>query len=182
MEPEDRVHVRRDWRPPRMMILVVAILIVAGGAALFFASKGQAAESQPIDFPHVLMVQSGITCQYCHTGTIRSPAAGMPSVEKCMGCHKVINPTAPEVVKLAGFWDRQQTIPWVKNYRTPRFVYFSHEVHVTAGQLPCDSCHGDVGHMREAKPVYRINMGFCLNCHEKQPDSPKLKDCFVCHQ
>jgi hypothetical protein len=30
--------------------------------------------------------------------------------------------------------------------------------------------------------VVRMDMGWCLNCHEKQPDSPKLKDCFVCHQ
>ena len=29
----------------------------------------------------------GIDCQYCHSGTDRSRAAGVPSVELCMGCH-----------------------------------------------------------------------------------------------
>ena len=28
-----------------------------------------------------------IECLYCHAGTDRSPAAGVPSVELCMGCH-----------------------------------------------------------------------------------------------
>ena len=43
---------------------------------------------QPIPFSnahHAGMYE--IECLYCHSGTDRSQAAGMPSVELCMGCH-----------------------------------------------------------------------------------------------
>ncbi len=46
----------------------------------------------------------------------------------------------------------------------------------------CERCHGDVGHMQEARPVVRMNMGWCLSCHETQPNAAQLRDCVVCHQ
>ena len=46
----------------------------------------------------------------------------------------------------------------------------------------CETCHGDVGHMSVDQPVVQMNMGWCLNCHEKQPNAPQLMDCVICHQ
>jgi hypothetical protein len=66
--------------------------------------------------------------------------------------------------------------------RLPRFVHFSHEVHVVAGALNCEDCHGDVGHMTVTQPISRLEMGWCLDCHGKQPNADQLKDCVVCHQ
>src|SRR5512145_1508080 len=46
---------------------------------------------QPIFFSHVIHAGAfKIDCQYCHTGARRSAAAGIPSVERCMGCHKIV--------------------------------------------------------------------------------------------
>ncbi|HWN04272.1 MAG TPA: c-type cytochrome, partial [Candidatus Dormibacteraeota bacterium] len=46
---------------------------------------------QPIFFSHVIHAGSyQIACQYCHAGARRSSAAGVPSVERCMGCHKIV--------------------------------------------------------------------------------------------
>src|SRR3990170_1145867 len=46
---------------------------------------------QPIFFSHVIHTGSyQIACQYCHAGARRSSNAGIPSVEKCMGCHKIV--------------------------------------------------------------------------------------------
>jgi c(7)-type cytochrome triheme protein len=152
-------------------------------AYFLFASKTQAAsQQQPIAFNHKVMVGVGIQCLFCHTDARRSPAAGMPSVEKCMGCHRVIAKDTPEIQKLAGYWERQQPIPWVRVNRLPRFVYFSHQVHVVAAGLNCERCHGDVGNMTVVRPVVTMNMGWCLSCHEQQPNAPQLKDCVVCHQ
>jgi c(7)-type cytochrome triheme protein len=64
----------------------------------------------------------------------------------------------------------------------PRFVFFSHQVHVTAGALNCERCHGDVGNMVEVYPVADMNMGWCLRCHNQQPNADRLKDCAVCHR
>lgn len=60
-------------------------------AALDAATPGPL---QPIPFSH--KHHSGakevggfaIDCQYCHSNTDRAQAAGVPSVENCMGCHK----------------------------------------------------------------------------------------------
>jgi hypothetical protein len=161
-----------------VMVVVVISLVVY---ALFY-SKTQAAAQQPIPFNHEIMVQLGIGCLFCHTDARRSPAAGMPSVEKCMGCHQVVDTTNPAIQQVKAYWDKQEPIPWVRVNTLPRFVYFSHQVHVVTAGLNCENCHGDVGHMTVAQPVVKMDMGWCLRCHEKQPNAPQLKDCVVCHQ
>lgn len=167
----------------RRWIIGAAILfLLFGGAYLVIVPKSQAATQQPLPFNHEIMVQQGITCEFCHTEARRSATAGMPSVQKCMGCHKYIATNTPAIGILWGYWQRQEPIPWVRVNKLPRFVYFSHEVHVTVAGLACEKCHGDVGHMTVDVPVVTMNMGWCLSCHEKQPNAPQLKDCVVCHQ
>ncbi len=158
------------------------VLIVIGGMLFFATSQTRAAPIQPIAFNHEVMVQAGIPCLYCHSDATRSPSAGIPSVQKCMGCHQVIATTNPEIQKLAAYWQRGEPIPWVRVNVLPRFVYFSHEVHVVAGQLACERCHGDVGHMTVDQPVVTMNMGWCLSCHEQQPNATQLTECITCHQ
>ncbi|MEJ2263198.1 MAG: cytochrome c3 family protein [Anaerolineales bacterium] len=168
---------KRRWL---LGILIVPILIIA--AYFIFSPRAEASSDQPIAFNHQIMVQLGIDCLFCHTEARRSPAAGMPSVQKCMGCHKVVDPTNPEIQKVTSYWERQEPIPWIRVNRLPRFVYFSHEVHVVAGGLNCEKCHGDVGHMTIAQPVVKMDMGWCLDCHELQDNAQQLRDCVVCHQ
>lgn len=173
----------RSPRRLRLVVGAVAVVIVLGGLYFLFGSKTQAASpQQPIAFNHEVMVQIGIPCLFCHTDATKSPVAGMPSVEKCMGCHKVIATNSPEIQKVAGYWARQEPIPWVRVNQLPRFVYFSHRVHVVAAGLNCERCHGDVGHMTVARPVVKMDMGWCLSCHEQQPNAKQLMDCVVCHQ
>jgi c(7)-type cytochrome triheme protein len=99
-----------------------------------------------------------------------------------MGCHAVIATDAPGIQTVAEYWQRGEPIRWVRVNRLPRFVYFSHRVHVVAAALNCERCHGDVAHMKIAEPVAHINMGWCLDCHNQQPNSAQLRDCVVCHQ
>jgi c(7)-type cytochrome triheme protein len=167
------------WRLIAGGALVVLVLV---GTYLIFASSSRAAPQQPIDFNHQVMVQVGIQCVYCHNAAIRSPAAGIPSMQMCMGCHQVIATDNPGVQALAGYWERQEAIPWVRIYRVPRFVFFNHSVHVNAAALNCERCHGDVGNMVETYAVVDMNMGWCLNCHNQQPRAAELKDCIVCHR
>ena len=168
---------RRRWV---LSLLLVPILIIA--AYFVFSSRAEASADQPIAFNHQVMVQLGIDCLFCHTEARRSPAAGMPSVQKCMGCHQVIDPTNTEIQKVASYWERQEPIPWERVNKLPRFAYFSHQVHILAGGLNCEKCHGDVGHMTVAEPVVKMDMGWCLDCHEQQANAQQLRDCVVCHQ
>jgi Cytochrome c7 and related cytochrome c len=162
--------------------VVVVVVLVLAGLSLFAVANTQAAPEQPIAFSHESMVQKGIPCEFCHTGVTKSPVAGIPSVAKCIGCHKTNETNSPEIAKLAAFWERQEPIPWARVNQLPRFVYFSHEVHVVDANLNCERCHGDVGHMTVTRPAVNMNMGFCLSCHEQQPNAKQLTDCLTCHK
>ncbi len=73
---------------------------------------------QPIDFPHWRhagqRAEGGmeINCLYCHSYARRSTVAGIPPLAKCMGCHKHIATDKPQIVKLTGYWQRGEPVPW----------------------------------------------------------------------
>ncbi len=143
---------------------------------------------QPIFFSHVIHAGSyQIDCQYCHAGARRSPTAGLPSVERCMGCHKIVAAQGnPEVDKLKGYWERKEPIPWVRIFKVPEHAQFPHKNHIQAG-LPCQTCHGRVEAMERvnAGPTgtgqsivndlmnlagmpaapNKLTMGWCVECH-----------------
>src|SRR6476646_644215 len=98
---------------------------------------------QPIAFPHSVHVQTyKIECQYCHADARRSEYAGLPSVERCQGCHKIIGAQDnPEIAKIHDYAKRGQPIPWVRIFKLPEFTFFPHRAHVRFG-LECQTCHG----------------------------------------
>ncbi|HEY4911659.1 MAG TPA: c-type cytochrome, partial [Methylomirabilota bacterium] len=87
---------------------------------------------QPILFSHVIHAGSyRLDCQYCHTGARRSSSAGLPSVERCMGCHKIVAAQGNEQVqKLHAYWEKQQPIPWVRIFKIPEHAQFPHKNHI----------------------------------------------------
>ncbi len=163
-------------------VIVLAVLVALGNFLFLQTSEAQAVAPPPIAFSHKIMVGAGVNCLFCHSGATKSPVAGIPSVQKCMGCHSVIAATAPEILKVKGYWLRGESIPWPRINQLPRFVYFSHEVHVTAGGFNCERCHGDVGQMTIDQPVVQMNMGWCVGCHSQQANADQLRDCIVCHK
>lgn len=171
-------------RISRWVFLIVG-LIVAGVIAGILLTNQQAlaAPEQPIPFSHSTHRSAGITCVFCHTSALRSPIAGIPSVQKCMGCHAVIGRSREVIKKIAAYYDQNQPIPWAVVNRQPDFVYFSHQSHLGAG-VSCETCHGDVGHMEVVRPVVIMDMGWCLNCHLKQPSDKvgRVTDCLACHK
>ena len=75
---------------------------------------------QPINFSHRIHAgQLGMNCLYCHYGAEKSPIANIPPVSTCMGCHKIAVTDRPEIVKLTGYFERGEQIPWVEVYRCP---------------------------------------------------------------
>lgn len=140
---------------------------------------------QPIFFSHVIHAGSyQIACQYCHANARRGPSAGVPSVERCMGCHKIVAAEGnPEVKKLHGYWERKEPIPWVRIFKIPEHAQFPHRPHVQAG-VQCQTCHGRIEAMERvhaetgqnivndlknlalipAAPP-KLTMGWCVECH-----------------
>ena len=173
--------VRKIPRWLRLLAGALVVVVVLVGVFLLFALQSRAAPEQPVAFNHQIMVGAGIPCLGCHSTAVKGPSAGIPSVDWCMGCHQTIAVDLPEGQKLAVYWERQEPIPWVRIYRLPRFTFFTHQVHVSAG-LNCENCHGDVGNMETTQAVTVMNMGWCLGCHGKQPNATELKDCVICHR
>src|SRR3990172_6269840 len=168
------------WLFPVSLLLIV--VMVAGGI-LFTRAQILAAPEQPVAYSHQTHVQAGVQCLFCHSGALRSSAAGIPSVQKCMGCHAVIQTDDPVIQEVVRYWERGEPIPWVRVNVQPDFVFFSHQPHLGAS-LNCETCHGDVGNMTVARPAVKMDMGWCLDCHLKQPEAKvaRLVDCLTCHK
>jgi len=159
---------------------------------------------QPIFFSHVIHAGSfKIDCQYCHSSARRGPTAGIPSVETCMGCHKIIAAEGnPEVQKLRGYWQRKEPINWVRIFKLPEYVYFPHKNHLRAN-IQCQACHGRIEAMERvhaqtgpsimndlltllgvSPPPPKLTMGWCIECHAVMNATQKTNaplDCMACH-
>lgn len=190
-------------------------------AGLFFYASSHAADAlptlttpddvgpvveQPIEFPHFRHAgdeKDGgmqINCMYCHTYARRSMVAGIPPIQKCIGCHQSIDSVRdkPRIQKLFEYWDAKKPIPWKKVHDLPDFVRFNHERHIQRFyfqqdrpyQEVCGYCHGNVKAMTVAQRQKPITMGWCAACHQKDhpvgTDPSKTghgpNDCFTCHK
>ncbi len=169
--------------------------MVAKGAIGLGRQKDYQPE-QPIYYSHKVHAGiNQISCLYCHGNAWESKHAAIPSVNVCMNCHKAINAYekgpklykengdevngTAEIAKLyqyAGFdpnnpskWDpsKAKPIEWTKIHNLPDHVYFNHSQHIRAGNVQCQSCHGEITAMDEVKQVAELSMGWCINCHRQ---------------
>ncbi len=183
-------------------VLVLTLLAIALFLAL--STRGQAAgPAQPIAFNHQIHAdQYKIDCQYCHADARRSEYAGIPSVSRCMGCHKITAADRPEVQKLAAFFNKNEPIPWIRIFKVPEYVHFPHKAHVRAN-VKCQTCHGPIEKMAvvEARTGQNLandllnlvglapsstplTMGWCVECHTTMNAKEKTKaplECVTCH-
>lgn len=166
---------------PGLLVLCAVVMTGCRGPGAQDASE---AAEQPIAFYHnVHAGQNQIECMYCHYNAERSPVAGVPSVQTCVGCHApgsayaapeqatLVFPTADrdsmwnaEAQKLIGYWQRQEAIPWVRVHNLPEHVRFPHDSHIRVG-LQCQTCHGPVEEMEEVYQFSSLQMGWCVDCH-----------------
>ena len=148
-------------------------------AWLCIALAVTASAQQPIAFSHKTHAgTASVKCLDCHT--IRPPgdAAGIPSETTCMGCHTTVKSDGPEVKKLVDFAAQKKPVPWVRIYRLPRQVYFSHKVHAIQAKVDCAECHGPVAERDVIAKEKSIAMKDCMACHDRYKAS---NDCNLCH-
>jgi cytochrome c551/c552 len=176
-----------------LVFFIVGGYFVGKGAINLGRQQGYQ-PTQPIYYSH--KVHAGINqinCLYCHGSAWESKHAAIPSLNICMNCHKSIttyekgpklydedgkeiNGTA-EIQKLhqyAGYepgkpWDPSKAKPveWVKIHNLPDHVYFNHAQHVNAGNVACQTCHGNVQEMDVVSQQSELSMGWCINCHRE---------------
>jgi hypothetical protein len=189
------------------IFLFAFLPIVVFAIAYFYLGKitiGRVLEEgegpeQPIFFSHKIHAgENQIPCQYCHNYVTKSTTAGIPSLQRCMGCHnqvagrnveyKAIN-IQKEIQKLKAYWEKSQAegvsqIQWIRVHSLPEYVHFTHKRHILHG-FDCSTCHGDVKDMDVVHRVNKLEMGWCIGCHEAnakdQEQLTLLKDCATCH-
>ena len=177
--------------------LLILTLLLLTFVPLPIVQTDAAGPSQPIAFSHRIHAeQFKIDCQYCHADARRSEYAGIPSVTRCMGCHRVTAADQPEIKKLSEYLAKQEPIPWVRIYKVPEYVYFAHKPHIRAG-VTCQTCHGQVQTMdqvtaRTGQSLFNdvlnlaglslapppLTMGWCVECHMQKQAS---LECTTCH-
>lgn len=132
---------------------------------------------QPIEFPHDLHAgDKKIACQYCHSGARRSAVAGVPPLNTCMGCHKLVATDKDPIKFLKEKYDKNEPVEWTKVHDMPDFVRFSHQPHILA-KVECKTCHGDLTTMKTAKQVAPLQMGWCIDCHINNGASTSCQTC-----
>jgi len=180
---------------PAHVALLCAVVLFLGVGTLVMSSRAQEPVgtqagpagpetgvldpgAQPIAFSHAHHVaEIGIDCQFCHAYARRGPVAGIPSVQRCAGCHETVLSERPEIVTVLEYWENEEPIPWVRVHDLPDYVRFSHKPHIRAG-VDCANCHGNVEEMEAAVQVESLSMGWCLSCHEERGVT---RDCLACH-
>jgi hypothetical protein len=172
---------------------VVAVLATVLGVGWYTQpdrfTRGYQPE-QPIPYSHQLHAGTlRIPCLYCHSGAQRSPQAGIPSVEKCLNCHRVTKTDSPSIKMLAGLYASGKPLLWNRIHTLPDHVYFDHRPHVNAGIL-CQTCHGEVQTMAVVYQNMSMRMSNCLGCHRSPgnalPAGSEIakgpEHCYACHR
>lgn len=176
---------------------LVIVLFFAGlvdlmdGAFQIGVHQGYKPE-QPIKFSHKVHAgDNKIDCNYCHSSARHSKTSGIPSLNVCMNCHKMIDGSNGKTFMYNGqqysmteeikkiyehldydlnsqeYGDNPTPVKWIKVHNLPDHVFYSHAQHVTAGKQKCQTCHGPVEEMDVVEQYSTLTMKWCIECHNE---------------
>lgn len=148
---------------------------------------------QPVDFRHKThQEKSGLTdCNECHALKEDGTFAGLPPMEKCVGCHSdKIGESKAEAALVDLYIKPGHETPWLVYAQQPANVWFSHAIHIRQAGLKCEQCHANYGATDQAK-VYEVNRisGYSRDIwghsmsrvHRAPGDGMTMSDCENCH-
>jgi Cytochrome c7 and related cytochrome c len=157
-----------------MLVLVASIALRAQGPAV----PATPAPEQPLPYSHKTHLALGLQCQYCHVNPDMDALMTFPATATCMECHAKIAADRPSLRALSAFAASGETIPWVRVYKLPDYVYWQHGTHLAA-EVACAECHGPVAERDVIGVETNITrMAGCMSCHNRQQ---VFTDCGDCH-
>jgi menaquinone reductase, multiheme cytochrome c subunit len=180
-----------DHRGTILFLAGAAVTLVAGWTAFPVALFQRV--PQPVDFSHKIHAdKAGTKCEDCHSIRDDGKLAGVPTLDKCSGCHaQPMGASEKEKRFIDRYVTPNREVPWQVESRQPANVYFSHTFHVKLARLDCRQCHGTQGESDTLGPV-RINrisgysrsphflkMGACEDCHRQRGAA---NSCLACHK
>jgi hypothetical protein len=161
------------------ILLLASVLLRAQDAAVPQAAPVPPAPVQPIPYSHKTHLALGLQCQFCHTNPEPGKLMTFPPASTCMSCHRTVAADKPSIRQLAGFAASGKPVPWVRVYRLPDYVYWSHATHVVDAGVTCGECHGPVASRDViARETAITTMAGCMACHNKRQ---VFTDCGDCH-
>jgi cytochrome c553 len=169
---------------PRRRLFIGAIVFLAatlGYAAGRLVFRPVERVSQPILFNHQKHVEEvEIECEVCHEYYSTGRHSGLPTLTTCLGCHEEAQTDSPEEQKIRDLAAAGEDDVFRKLFRMADHSFYSHRRHVGAGEIPCETCHGAITKTTAPpeRPLVRIDMDFCVDCHERDGAS---SDCTACH-
>jgi len=152
---------------------------------------------QPVNFSHKVHAEkAGSKCEDCHAFREDGSFAGIPTLDKCAGCHTApMGTTAAEKDFIDQYVTPQREPQWASYACQPENVYFSHITHVKLAKVACERCHGDQGTSDSLRPQQRdrisgysrdiwgaagrpgMTMNDCVACHRRQGLEHSCLDC-----
>jgi hypothetical protein len=175
-------------------MIIAGIALGAGTGWLLFPHALYSSETQPLNFSHKVHTgeQAGLPCENCHEFSADGRFSGVPSLEKCTGCHGAqVGSSDAERTLVEEYVTPGKAIPWRIYSRQPDNAYFSHATHVRLGGIACEECHGPHG-SSDSLPVYQSNRltGYSRDIWGRNisgiPSHPwegmKMDRCVRCHE
>ncbi len=168
--------VRQAWRS----LVLGALVLVAGTSAV--VARARSAVVQPVPFSHFLHTQElQLACETCHEYARTGAHPGLPSVETCATCHQEPQGSSPRESLVVAYVAASRPLVFIKLFRLPAHVFYTHRRHVGVAELGCHNCHGDIAHATRPprRPLVRVTMGMCVECHLR---TNQTTDCVACHR
>ncbi len=178
----------------------LAIMLAAGWVG--FPRAIYTTRRQPVDFSHKVHAdKAGQKCDDCHAFRPDGTFAGVPSLDKCAGCHAApMGTTAEEKNFIERYVTPGREPVWAVYARQPDNVFFNHIAHVKRAALACETCHGSHGtgdHLRPyqedrlsgySRNLWQVaergsgtrpamTMKACVDCHREQGLEHSCLDC-----
>lgn len=147
---------------------------------------------QPVRFSHKVHADTaGMKCEDCHSVRDDGRFSGIPPLAKCAECHaEPMGQTADEKRFVAQYVKANREVQWEVYSRQPDNAHFSHAIHVKAGKLSCETCHGSHGKTDALRPYEgnrvsgysRDIWGRSMARLASGRAGMKMDDCMACHR
>lgn len=166
------------WRWRHLLLLVPAAILLV----LAFAAMREPAVGQPVAFSHRShTVTLKLGCEFCHQYVFTGAHAGLPGSETCGYCHLVRRGQSAEAARVTELLNAGTGFQFNKLFQLAGHVNYTHRRHVGVAELECVNCHGGIAETETppSRPLVRIDMNFCIGCHQ---DRGQSVDCNSCHR
>lgn len=174
-----------------IILFLTGALAALGAGWLGFPRVIYRTQHQPVDFSHKIHAdKASMKCDDCHSFRPDGTFAGVPTLDKCAGCHAApMGDTAAEKQFIERYVTPQHEPAWLVNARQPVNVYFPHGPHVNRAKLKCERCHENQA-ASSTLPAYQqdristysrhlLSMDACIACHS---ENHQERSCLDCHK